>query len=73
MPELIIDTKNLKKIYGEKVAVDGIDLAVERGSIHGFLGRNGGGKTTTIKMLLGLTYPTSGDARVFGLRPGDRK
>jgi ABC-2 type transport system ATP-binding protein len=73
MPELIIETKNLKKIYGEKVAVDGIDLAVERGSIHGFLGRNGGGKTTTIKMLLGLTCPTSGDARVFGLRPDDRK
>jgi ABC-2 type transport system ATP-binding protein len=72
MPELIIETQNLKKIYGEKVAVDGIDLAVERGSIHGFLGRNGSGKTTTIKMLLGLTYPTSGDARVFGLRPDDR-
>jgi ABC-type multidrug transport system ATPase subunit len=73
MPELIIETKNLKKIYGEKAAVDGIDLAVERGSIHGFLGRNGSGKTTTIKMLLGLTYPTSGEARVFGLRPDDRK
>lgn len=73
MSELIIETKNLKKIYGEKAAVDGIDLAVERGSIHGFLGRNGSGKTTTIKMLLGLTHPTSGDARVFGLRPEDRK
>jgi ABC-2 type transport system ATP-binding protein len=73
MPELIIETRNLKKIYGEKAAVDGIDLAVERGSIHGFLGRNGSGKTTTIKMLLGLTYPTSGDARIFGLRPEDRK
>src|SRR5262249_44569161 len=73
MSELIIETKNLKKIYGEKAAVDGIDLAVERGSIHGFLGRNGSGKTTAIKMLLGLTYPTSGEARVFGLRPEDRK
>jgi len=73
MSELIIETKNLKKIYGDKAAVDGIDLAVERGSIHGFLGRNGSGKTTTIKMLLGLTYPTSGEARVFGLRPEDRK
>jgi ABC-2 type transport system ATP-binding protein len=73
MSELIIETKNLKKIYGGNVAVDGIDLAVERGSIHGFLGRNGSGKTTTIKMLLGLTHPTSGEARVFGLRPWDRK
>jgi ABC-2 type transport system ATP-binding protein len=72
MTELTIETKNLKKKYGEKVAVEGIDLAVERGSIHGFLGRNGSGKTTTIKMLLGLTYSTSGEARVFGLRPEDR-
>jgi ABC-2 type transport system ATP-binding protein len=73
MSELIIEMKNLKKIYGGNVAVDGIDLAVERGSIHGFLGRNGSGKTTTIKMLLGLTHPTSGEARVFGLCPEDRK
>jgi ABC-2 type transport system ATP-binding protein len=73
MSERIIETKNLKKIYGENVAVDGIDLAVERGSIHGFLGRNGSGKTTTIKMLLGLTHPTSGEARVLGLHPEDRK
>jgi ABC-2 type transport system ATP-binding protein len=72
MPELIIETKKLRKNYGEKAAVDGIDLAVERGSIHGFLGRNGSGKTTTIKMLLGLTHPTSGEARIFGLRPEDR-
>jgi ABC-2 type transport system ATP-binding protein len=73
MAELIIETKNLKKSYGGNAAVDGIDLAVERGSIHGFLGRNGSGKTTTIKMLLGLTHPTSGQARVFGLRPEDRE
>jgi ABC-2 type transport system ATP-binding protein len=73
MPELIVETKKLKKNYGRNAAVDGIDLAVERGSIHGFLGRNGSGKTTTIKMLLGLTYPTSGEARVFGMLPEDRK
>jgi ABC-2 type transport system ATP-binding protein len=73
MPELIIETKNLKKNYGEKVAVDGIDLMVERGSIHGFLGRNGSGKTTTIKMLLGLTHSSSGEARVFSLQPENRK
>jgi ABC-2 type transport system ATP-binding protein len=60
MPELIIQTRKLKKIYGEKAAVTGIDLAVERASIHGFLGRNGSGKTTTIKMLLGLTHSLGG-------------
>ncbi len=73
MPDLIIETRDLKKSYGAKAAVAGINLAVERGSIHGFLGRNGSGKTTTIKMLLGLTHPTSGNVRVFGLRPEDRK
>jgi ABC-2 type transport system ATP-binding protein len=73
MSELIIETRNLRKSYGGNLAVDGIDLRVERGSIHGFLGRNGSGKTTTIKMLLGLTHPTSGEARVFGLRPEDRE
>jgi ABC-2 type transport system ATP-binding protein len=73
MPELVIETRKLKKNYDGKTAVGGIDLAVGRGSIHGFLGRNGSGKTTTIKMLLGLAHPTSGDALVFGLRPDDRK
>jgi len=73
MPELIIETRKLKKSYDGKTAVGGIDLTVGRGSIHGFLGRNGSGKTTTIKMLLGLTHPTSGEALVFGLRPEDRK
>lgn len=69
MADLVIETRDLKKIYKEVVAVNGIDLAVERGSIYGFLGRNGSGKTTTIKMLLGLTKPTAGEARVFGLDP----
>jgi len=72
MAEPVIETRDLKKTYKDVAAVNGIDLSVERGSIHGFLGRNGSGKTTTIKMLLGLTHPTSGEARVFGLTPNDR-
>ncbi|MGH9839876.1 MAG: ABC transporter ATP-binding protein [Blastocatellia bacterium] len=73
MPDLVIETRELKKSYKDVVAVNGINLSVERGSIYGFLGRNGSGKTTTIKMLVGLAFPTSGEARVFGLRPDDRK
>jgi ABC-2 type transport system ATP-binding protein len=69
MPELVIETAGLRKVYGGReriVAVDGLDLAVPRGAVHGFLGPNGSGKTTTIKMLLGLTRPTAGTIRLFG-------
>jgi ABC-2 type transport system ATP-binding protein len=72
MAELVIETNDLRKSYKEKEAVCGLNLQVKRGSIYGFLGRNGSGKTTTIKLLLGLAFATSGDARVFGLRPHDR-
>ena len=59
----------LTKRYGELVAVDSLDLELRRGEIFGLLGQNGAGKTTTILMLLGLTEPTSGSARVMGLDP----
>ena len=55
-----------KRFRGGQVAVDRVDLAVPRGSVYGFLGPNGSGKTTTIRMLLGLAYPTSGSAEVLG-------
>ena len=51
-----------KQFRGGQVAVDSIDLAVPAGSVYGFLGPNGSGKTTTIRMLLGLIQPTSGQA-----------
>jgi ABC-2 type transport system ATP-binding protein len=54
-------------MYGSVLAVNGLNLNVPRGSIYGFLGRNGAGKTSTIKMLLGLTRPTSGSAHVLGM------
>src|SRR5881227_1977727 len=63
-----IRVRNLRKIYGSKAAVDGLDLAVPRGSFYGFLGPNGAGKTTTIRMLMGLAAPTSGSIEVLGLR-----
>ena len=59
----------LTKRYGELVAVDSLDLELRRGEIFGLLGQNGAGKTTTILMLLGLTEPTAGSARVMGLDP----
>jgi ABC-2 type transport system ATP-binding protein len=64
-----IATRALTKTYGERTAVDHLDLEVSRGEIFGLLGPNGAGKTTTILMLLGLTEPTSGSARVVGLDP----
>lgn len=65
--EWAIETKGLTKAYrGGRRAVDGLDLAVPRGSVFGFLGPNGCGKTTTIRMLLGLIGPTAGRARVLG-------
>ena len=67
-PELAIASSGLtKRFRGGQVAVDHLDLAVPRGSVYGFLGPNGSGKTTTIRMLLGLAYPTSGSAEVLGV------
>ncbi|MGG3572508.1 ABC transporter ATP-binding protein [Bacillus gobiensis] len=64
--EMIVQTKNLTKRFGQELAVKGIDLSVKKGEIYGFLGANGAGKTTTIRMLLGLLNPTHGSVEVFG-------
>ena len=68
-PEPVIRTRGLTKRYGTLTAVDSLNLAVYPGEIFGLLGQNGAGKTTTILMLLGLTEPTKGEARVLGLDP----
>lgn len=65
----VISTRKLTKVYFDRVAVDSLDLKVERGEIFGLLGPNGAGKTTTILMLLGLTEPTEGTVSVVGLDP----
>ncbi len=62
----VIETEGLSKRYGERLAVDGLNLRVERGEVFGFLGPNGAGKTTTMAMLLGLIRPSAGRARLFG-------
>lgn len=64
--ELIVETKNLSKRYGAKLAVDCVDMHVERGSIYGLIGANGAGKTSLMKLLLGLTERTAGQIRLFG-------
>ncbi len=62
-----ISAHNLRKLYGSKAAVDGLNLEVPRGCFFGFLGPNGAGKTTTIRMLMGLAPPTSGSIELLGL------
>jgi ABC-2 type transport system ATP-binding protein len=71
-PNAPIITRRLTKRYGDFVAVDALDLEVHAGEIFGLLGQNGAGKTTTILMLLGLTEPSGGGARVVGLDPTRR-
>jgi len=69
----IIETVKLSKAYPGNEALAQLDLRVQPGSICGFLGRNGAGKSTTLKILLGMTRPSAGQARVFGLDASDRE
>jgi len=67
--EIVIETQGLTKVYGQQVAVNHLNLIIQQGEIFGFLGPNGAGKTTSLLMLLGLSEPTSGKARVCGFDP----
>ncbi|HUB98387.1 MAG TPA: ABC transporter ATP-binding protein [Solirubrobacterales bacterium] len=74
MPRLMpqgtpIEVRGLVKRYGSLVAVDDVDLTVERGDVFGYLGPNGAGKTTSLRMMLGLIRPTAGSVRLFGRDP----
>ncbi len=64
--EVVFRTRNLSKQYGQRLAVDNLNLAVNRGEIFGFLGPNGAGKTTTIRMALGLIAPSGGSIEILG-------
>ena len=76
-PDVVVETRNLTKVYRDfwgrqKVrALKALDLEVRRGEIFGLLGPNGSGKTTTMKLLLGLLFPTSGEALVFNRDAGE--
>src|SRR5215472_8474637 len=67
MAETVVETLALRRTFGPLVAVDNVDLKVERQQFYGFLGPNGAGKSTTIKMLTGLLRPSSGQIRILGL------
>lgn len=64
--EAAVETRGLSKRFGSRLAVDGLDMVVPRGAVYGFLGPNGSGKTTTIRMLLGLVEPSSGTRSLLG-------
>ncbi|HYW28273.1 MAG TPA: ABC transporter ATP-binding protein [Gaiellales bacterium] len=64
-----IEARGLTKVYGERRAVDGVDVTVEAGDVYGYLGPNGAGKTTSLRMMLGLIRPTEGQALLFGKDP----
>ena len=68
-----IDTQNLRKVFGDNVAVAGLTMTVEQGEVFGFLGPNGAGKTTAMKMLLGLISPTSGTGSMLNSPLGDHR
>src|SRR5881398_1834685 len=69
----VIQTENLTKSYGTRIAVNHLNLTVEAKQIHGFLGPNGAGKTTTIKMLVGLLRPDSGSLKILGMNAAGDK
>ena len=67
--ETVIEATGLEKRFGRVRALDGLELSVSAGEVHGFLGPNGAGKSTTIRILLGLARSNGGTARVFGRDP----
>ena len=66
-----VELEHVTKTFGKHTAVDGLDLAVPEGTVYGFIGPNGSGKTTTLRMILRIFYPDSGAVRVLGLMHGE--
>lgn len=71
MSELLLSTHGLTKQFGHYKAVDSVDVHIRKGAIYGFIGRNGAGKTTFLKMISGLSKPTKGEVEMFGYRGKD--
>lgn len=73
MSEYLLSTKGLSKCFGHHKAVDHVNLHIRKGAIYGFIGRNGAGKTTCLKMISGLAEPTEGEIEIFGYKGNDLK
>ncbi len=71
MSEILLETRNLTKQFGRHKAVDSVDMHIKKGAIYGFIGRNGAGKTTCLKMIAGLSRPTYGEIEMFGYKGKD--
>ncbi len=71
MSDVLLRTQSLTKRYGHQRAVDQVSLHIKRGAVYGFIGRNGAGKTTFLKMVSGLARPTSGEIEMFGKKGKD--
>ena len=71
MSELLLQTRNLTKQYGRHRAVDDVNMHIKKGAIYGFIGRNGAGKTTCLKMISGLSAPSYGEIEMFGYKGKD--
>lgn len=63
MSEMLLETRGLTKQYGHHKAVDSVSMHIKKGAIYGFIGRNGAGKTTCLKMISGLSKPTGGETK----------
>lgn len=66
MEELILETHNLSKKFGQVISVKNVNMNINKGDIYGFIGRNGAGKTTTLRMITSLMFPTEGEIKIFG-------
>ena len=66
--DYILETRQLTKKFGSKLAVDHVDMHIQKGDIYGLIGKNGAGKTTIMRMMLSLAFPTSGEIYMFGKR-----
>lgn len=71
MSEILLSTHGLTKVFGKQKAVDHVDIGIKKGAIYGFIGRNGAGKTTFLKMISGLSRPTEGEIEMFGYKGRD--
>ena len=71
--EVILKTCGIRKSYKNKTVLDGVDITINRGDIYGFVGKNGAGKTTLMRILSGLSFPTSGSFELFGIKSDSRE